>query len=65
MATCEENGLEYVTDKTNFQPEITLRNAIRHMLVEEEGFRIGLTVSCIIFYDLRRADSTIARNHLC
>ncbi|KAJ7080343.1 hypothetical protein B0H15DRAFT_484482 [Mycena belliarum] len=32
LATCEENQLEYVTDHTNFQPELTLRNAIRYLL---------------------------------
>ena len=32
LATCEEHGLEYVTDETNFQPEVTLRNAVRHAL---------------------------------
>ncbi|EGN99571.1 hypothetical protein SERLA73DRAFT_106177, partial [Serpula lacrymans var. lacrymans S7.3] len=37
LATCHEHGLEYVTDQTNFQPEITLRNAIRRMLAEEEA----------------------------
>ncbi|KAG6837256.1 hypothetical protein H0H93_012261 [Arthromyces matolae] len=30
LATCEANNLEYVTDPTNFQPAITLRNAIRY-----------------------------------
>ncbi|KAG6844136.1 hypothetical protein H0H87_009523 [Tephrocybe sp. NHM501043] len=30
LATCDANGLEYVTDPTNFEPAITLRNAIRH-----------------------------------
>lgn len=29
LATCEANGLKYVHDPTNFQPEITLRNALR------------------------------------
>jgi len=24
--------LDYVTDETNFQPEVTLRNAVRHAL---------------------------------
>ncbi|KAG5654109.1 hypothetical protein H0H81_007161 [Sphagnurus paluster] len=33
LATCEENKLEYVTDPTNFQPEVTLRNAIRHEIL--------------------------------
>lgn len=33
LATCEANKLEYVVDKTNFQPEVTLRNAIRHVVV--------------------------------
>ncbi|KAK2466731.1 hypothetical protein APHAL10511_000989 [Amanita phalloides] len=32
LATCEENQLEYVTDESNFQPHLTLRNAIRKML---------------------------------
>lgn len=32
LATCEENRLEYVLDQTNFQPNITYRNAIRHWL---------------------------------
>ncbi|TFK42367.1 PP-loop family-domain-containing protein [Crucibulum laeve] len=32
LATCETNKLEFVTDETNFQPALTLRNAIRHVL---------------------------------
>ena len=32
MATCEEQNLDYVTDPTNFQPQLTMRNAIRHVL---------------------------------
>ncbi|KAJ7481146.1 PP-loop family-domain-containing protein [Mycena galericulata] len=32
LVTCDENNLEYITDSTNFQPELTLRNAIRYML---------------------------------
>ncbi|KAJ7805636.1 hypothetical protein B0H14DRAFT_2879468 [Mycena olivaceomarginata] len=32
LATCEENNLEYIDDSTNFQPELTIRNAIRHLL---------------------------------
>ncbi|KAJ7633062.1 PP-loop family-domain-containing protein [Roridomyces roridus] len=35
LATCEEHKLEYVTDSTNFQPELTLRNAIRDMLAKD------------------------------
>ncbi|KAJ7161487.1 PP-loop family-domain-containing protein [Mycena crocata] len=37
LATCDENKLEYITDHTNFQPEVTLRNAIRKM-VQEKSF---------------------------
>ncbi|TFK54674.1 hypothetical protein OE88DRAFT_1623776 [Heliocybe sulcata] len=39
LATCEENDLDYVTDQTNFQPETTIRNAIRHRLSQtsEQG----------------------------
>ena len=29
LATCDEHGIDYVTDETNFQPEVTLRNAVR------------------------------------
>ncbi|KAL4248872.1 hypothetical protein ABKN59_004015 [Abortiporus biennis] len=32
LATCQANGLEYVTDTTNFQPDITVRNHVRHVL---------------------------------
>ncbi|KAJ7766750.1 PP-loop family-domain-containing protein [Mycena metata] len=34
LATCEENELEYITDSTNFQPELTLRNALRALLAK-------------------------------
>ncbi|CAL1705603.1 unnamed protein product [Somion occarium] len=34
LATCEANNLEYVTDHTNFQPDIALRNKIRAILTE-------------------------------
>ena len=36
LATCREHGLEYVTDETNFQPEVTLRNAVRGALARDE-----------------------------
>jgi tRNA(Ile)-lysidine synthase TilS/MesJ len=32
LATCDAHGLEYVTDKTNFQPNLTPRNALRQEL---------------------------------
>lgn len=32
LATCDSNGLEYINDLTNFQPSITVRNAIRQCL---------------------------------
>uniref|UniRef100_A0A8H8CNN8 tRNA(Ile)-lysidine synthetase n=1 Tax=Psilocybe cubensis TaxID=181762 RepID=A0A8H8CNN8_PSICU len=35
LATCEENKLEYVSDPTNFQPQLTIRNAIRHVISNE------------------------------
>lgn len=35
LATCEENGLEYITDATNFQPYLTLRNALRHVIANK------------------------------
>ena len=32
LETREQNGLDYVTDSTNFQPDITLRNALRAII---------------------------------
>ncbi|KAF8891234.1 PP-loop family-domain-containing protein [Infundibulicybe gibba] len=32
LATCDEHKLEYVTDSTNFQPNLTLRNAVRYAI---------------------------------
>ncbi|KAF9645300.1 hypothetical protein BDM02DRAFT_3189838 [Thelephora ganbajun] len=32
FATCDEHGLNHVTDETNFQPEVTLGNAVSHSL---------------------------------
>lgn len=50
LATCAENGLEYVTDATNFQPELTLRNAIRQRLKEEEAYGSGATVRIMYLF---------------
>ncbi|KIK58145.1 hypothetical protein GYMLUDRAFT_202578 [Collybiopsis luxurians FD-317 M1] len=51
LATCEENGLPYVTDTTNFQPEVTLRNAIRKWLAnngqQDESDKIYLNVDIL------------------
>jgi len=33
------HGIRYVLDRTNFQPELTLRNAIRHVLARNEENR--------------------------
>ena len=32
LSTCKQHGLEYAVDKTNFDPTVTSRNAIRHLL---------------------------------
>ena len=32
LSTCRANGLEYVDDPTNFQPDVTIRNSIRYKL---------------------------------
>ncbi|PFH54140.1 hypothetical protein AMATHDRAFT_135540 [Amanita thiersii Skay4041] len=37
LATCHANGLKYATDTSNFQPHITIRNAIRALLRSEDG----------------------------
>ncbi|KAI9507362.1 hypothetical protein F5148DRAFT_1285277 [Russula earlei] len=36
LATCDLHGIRYVIDRTNFQPDLTLRNAIRHVLACNE-----------------------------
>ncbi|OBZ65714.1 tRNA(Ile)-lysidine synthase [Grifola frondosa] len=35
LATCDANNLHYVNDPTNFQPDLTVRNTIRHVLAEK------------------------------
>ena len=45
LATCEANGLAYVNDPTNFQPEATLRNAVRQMLIQQD--QGGKPVRCL------------------
>jgi tRNA(Ile)-lysidine synthase len=42
LATCEEHGLEYVIDETNFQPEVTLRNAVRYSLAGGKLTDVGV-----------------------
>ncbi|THG94364.1 hypothetical protein EW145_g8153, partial [Phellinidium pouzarii] len=47
VATCRVNALEYVEDPTNFQPNVTSRNRIRHSLkdIEQEGLRDGSRIN--------------------
>ncbi|KAI0053884.1 hypothetical protein FA95DRAFT_1529623 [Auriscalpium vulgare] len=42
LATCAENKLEYVTDKSNFEPDLTVRNAIRHLLARPDASKLPL-----------------------
>ncbi|KAI0283064.1 PP-loop family-domain-containing protein [Russula aff. rugulosa BPL654] len=39
LATCHLHKIRYVVDRTNFQPDLTLRNAIRHMIANNEKKR--------------------------
>ena len=32
LSTCEANDIPYVSDPTNFDPKLTLRNAVRHLI---------------------------------
>jgi tRNA(Ile)-lysidine synthase len=54
LATCEENKLDYVLDPTNFQPEVTLRNAVREMIHRRtphaSGEEVRLSSSTCIFF---------------
>ena len=43
LATCEANKLDYVNDPTNFQPQLTIRNSIRHCLDIEEKKKLDST----------------------
>ena len=60
LATCDEHKLDYIQDATNFQPEITLRNAIRHHLnrakssSEKDPVTDNITYSEQISYDLKK-----------
>ncbi|KAG6335031.1 hypothetical protein ID866_4057 [Astraeus odoratus] len=40
LATCEAHALDYVNDPTNFQPGVTLRNAVRQAL-DADSFHAG------------------------
>ncbi|EAU88767.2 tRNA(Ile)-lysidine synthetase [Coprinopsis cinerea okayama7 len=61
LATCEANGLEYVTDKTNFQPDITIRNAIRHTL--ENNGDTSAVLEKRIKEQLHEIDEALSKNH--
>jgi tRNA(Ile)-lysidine synthase len=45
--TCELHKIPYVLDRTNFQPDLTLRNAIRHMLANNEKKRDSAAVPVV------------------
>ncbi|KAJ7461573.1 PP-loop family-domain-containing protein [Mycena latifolia] len=62
LATCEENKLEYTTDKTNFQPQLTLRNAIRYMLSKNtlDPTEIDVDLPDHITKNLQKVQSAIA-----
>jgi len=47
LATCELHDIRYVLDPTNFQPDLTLRNAIRHVLVNNEKKRDSALVPVV------------------
>lgn len=49
LVTCEEHGLDYVTDETNFQPEITLRNAVRDALAAGDTSDVSVFLTGITF----------------
>ncbi|KAI0345267.1 hypothetical protein BDW22DRAFT_1354170 [Trametopsis cervina] len=44
LATCDAHNIEYVTDPSNFQPEATVRNYIRHSLASRSALQ-GITDS--------------------
>ena len=64
LATCEAHGLDYVTDETNFQPEITLRNAVRHALTAGSASEVGVFPTRVPLLTLiqNRMQATIRRS---
>ncbi|KAH9928218.1 PP-loop family-domain-containing protein [Fomitopsis serialis] len=43
LSTCDQNALKYTIDKTNFEPSLTVRNAIRHALDSSDGLHSTLS----------------------
>lgn len=62
FATCDENNLEYTTDATNFQPAITLRNALRQVLDGNPIVRspMPLLCTCLMFYQTESIPTDIS-----
>ena len=58
LATCDEHELDYVTDETNFQPDITLRNAVRHALAGGDISGVSIFLIIIPFLILTKLGST-------
>ncbi|TFK76242.1 adenine nucleotide alpha hydrolases-like protein, partial [Pluteus cervinus] len=58
LATCETHGLEYVIDKSNFQPHITLRNALRMAIHDPKQAKLS-TLPPPMTEQLNKIDTTL------
>lgn len=63
LATCSHNRLDYVTDSTNFQPALTLRNAVRHWLTLQDDTEMP-TLPKILQSELNQVKRTLISSGL-
>lgn len=66
LATCKANSIPFVTDPTNFDPQTTVRNAVRYLLANYRVPRALSRDSILKFHDralkqLRHVDSEVRR----
>ncbi|KAL5529544.1 hypothetical protein ACEPAG_5529 [Sanghuangporus baumii] len=57
VSTCYEAGLDFVVDKTNFQPDIALRNRIRHHLEDASSTDLAEGTKALLDMAMRVASS--------
>src|ERR1700761_604795 len=62
LASCEEHKLEYITDPTNFQPELTLRNAIRQLISKNSFDPQVCTSSRLLTLNLKIFNQSLGEN---
>ena len=62
LSTCTEYGIPYISDPTNVDPEVTLRNAVRHMLLNHKLPR-AISKDRLLKFQLEARHSLWARDY--